>query len=84
MSAQIWLESGSPDTDVMVKLVDVYPDGYEALILDAGQRARFRDGDTERDELAVCDRVDPPLEEYAPGHQAACHHQRKVRKGDAG
>jgi peptide/nickel transport system ATP-binding protein len=47
-------------------------------------KARFRDGETERDELAVCDRVDPPLEEYAPGHQAACHHQRKVRKGDAG
>jgi len=47
-------------------------------------RARFRAGETERDELAVCDRADPPLEEYAPGHQAACHHQRKVRKGDAG
>jgi oligopeptide/dipeptide ABC transporter ATP-binding protein len=49
--------------------------------LEAG--ARFRDGETERDELAVCDRVDPPLEEYAPGHQAACHHQKKTRKGDA-
>jgi oligopeptide/dipeptide ABC transporter ATP-binding protein len=47
-------------------------------------KARFRAGETERDELTVCDRVDPPLEEYAPGHQAACHHQRKVRKGGAG
>ena len=47
-------------------------------------KARFRDGETERDELEVCDRVDPPFEEYAPGHQASCHHQRKVRKGDAG
>jgi len=46
--------------------------------------SRFRDGETERDELAVCDEVDPPLEEYAPGHQAACHYQRKVRKGDSG
>ena len=28
----------------MAKLVDVYPDGYEALVLDAPIRARYRDG----------------------------------------
>jgi oligopeptide/dipeptide ABC transporter ATP-binding protein len=49
-----------------------------------GARARFGAGETERDELAVCDRVDPPLEEYAPGHWAACHFQRKARKGVPG
>ncbi len=32
------------DTDFMAKLVDVYPDGYEALVLDAPIRARYRDG----------------------------------------
>ena len=32
------------DTDFMAKLVDVYPDGYEALVLDAPIRARFRHG----------------------------------------
>jgi predicted acyl esterase len=32
------------DTDFMAKLVDVYPDGYEALVLDAPIRTRFRDG----------------------------------------
>ena len=32
------------DTDFMAKLVDVYPDGYEALVLDAPVRARFRHG----------------------------------------
>jgi len=32
------------DTDFMVKLVDVYPDGYEALLLDAPIRARYRNG----------------------------------------
>ena len=32
------------DTDFMAKLVDVYPDGYEALVLDAPIRARFRNG----------------------------------------
>ncbi|MES2894462.1 MAG: CocE/NonD family hydrolase [Pseudomonadota bacterium] len=33
-----------PDTDFMAKLVDVYPDGYEAIVLDAPVRARFRKG----------------------------------------
>jgi hypothetical protein len=32
------------DTDFMVKLVDVYPDGYEAIVLDNPIRARFRHG----------------------------------------
>jgi hypothetical protein len=32
------------DTDFMAKLVDVYPDGYEALVLDAPVRARYRHG----------------------------------------
>ena len=32
------------DTDFMAKLVDVYPDGYEALVLDAPIRARYRGG----------------------------------------
>lgn len=32
------------DTDFVAKLVDVYPDGYEALVLDAPIRARYRDG----------------------------------------
>ncbi len=45
--------------------------------------ARWRDGKAPEDALAVCDRVDPPLEEYAPGHLAACHFQKKARKGGA-
>ncbi len=32
------------DTDFMAKLVDVYPDGYEALVLDAPIRTRYRHG----------------------------------------
>ncbi len=43
--------------------------------------SRYRSGEAREDALAVCDRVDPPLEEYAPGHVAACHHQRAVRLG---
>ncbi len=45
---------------------------------------RARSGQTPEDELSICDRVDPPLEEYAPRHLAACHHQKRVRRGGAG
>jgi oligopeptide/dipeptide ABC transporter ATP-binding protein len=45
---------------------------------------RFRAGETPEDELAVCDRTHPPLEEYAPGHRAACHYRRKTRRREGG
>ena len=41
---ELWVATDAPDTDFMVKLVDVYPDGYEAIILDTALRTRFRDG----------------------------------------
>jgi uncharacterized protein len=40
----LWAATDGPDTDFMVKLVDVYPDGYEALVLDSALRTRYRDG----------------------------------------
>jgi predicted acyl esterase len=42
--ADLWVETDAPDTDFMAKLVDVYPDGYEALVLDAPIRLRYRQG----------------------------------------
>jgi predicted acyl esterase len=44
VSAEVWGATDGPDTDFMAKLVDVYPDGYEALVLDAPIRARYRLG----------------------------------------
>ncbi len=38
------VSTDGPDTDFIVKLVDVYPDGYEALVMDQAMRLRFRDG----------------------------------------
>src|SRR5262249_5709083 len=42
--ADLWVETDAPDTDFMAKLVDVYPDGYEALVLDAARGLRYREG----------------------------------------
>lgn len=44
IDVELWVATDAPDTDFMVKLVDVYPDGYEAVILDTALRARFRYG----------------------------------------
>lgn len=41
---ELWVSTDAPDTDFMVKLVDVYPDGYEAIVLDSPIRARYRYG----------------------------------------
>jgi hypothetical protein len=44
LSAELWVATDGPDSDFVVKLVDVYPDGYEALVVDNIQRARYRHG----------------------------------------
>jgi predicted acyl esterase len=42
--AEIWLSSTAPDTDVIVRVSDVYPDGRSMLVMDYPQRARYREG----------------------------------------
>src|SRR5438046_804682 len=44
VTVELWAESDAPDTDFMAKLVDIYPDGSERLVLDSAIRARFREG----------------------------------------
>ena len=41
---EFWASTDGSDTDFMVKLVDIYPDGYEALVIDSALRTRFRNG----------------------------------------
>jgi predicted acyl esterase len=40
--ADIWFSTDVPDTDIVVRLTDVYPDGRSMLIMDGIARARFR------------------------------------------
>jgi len=44
LKADLTVSTDAPDTDFMVKLVDVYPDGYEALVNDGAFRLRYVDG----------------------------------------
>lgn len=44
LDVELWAATDGPDTDFMVKLVDVYPDGYEAIVIDCPIRTRYRHG----------------------------------------
>ena len=41
--AELFVSSTAPDTDFIVRVSDVYPDGRSILIIDYIRRARFRD-----------------------------------------
>jgi hypothetical protein len=41
LRAKIWIETDVPDTDVVVRLTDVYPDGRSMLVADGIVRARY-------------------------------------------
>jgi hypothetical protein len=42
--ARLWISSDSPDTDLFVKLCDVYPDGRSMNVCEGQLRTRFRRG----------------------------------------
>ncbi|MCH7988340.1 MAG: CocE/NonD family hydrolase [Planctomycetes bacterium] len=42
--AELSVSSSAKDTDFIVRITDVYPDGRSILIVDSIRRARFRDG----------------------------------------
>lgn len=41
--AQIWIETNVPDTDIVIRITDVYPDGRSMLVVDGIVRARYHD-----------------------------------------
>lgn len=45
--AKLYAATSARDTDWMVRLIDVRPDGYAALLCDGVMRARYRDPDRE-------------------------------------
>jgi predicted acyl esterase len=75
----LWVSSSALDTDFTAKLVDVYPHGYEMLLVDSILRVRFRDGfDRERPLVpGQPSRVSIPLPPisnlFAVGHRIGLH-----------
>jgi putative CocE/NonD family hydrolase len=46
ISASLWVSSDRPDTDFVVKMVDVFPTGYAMNVAEGQLRLRYRDGFT--------------------------------------
>jgi putative CocE/NonD family hydrolase len=44
VKAEVWLSSTARDTDVILRVSDVYPDGRSMLVMDYPLRARYREG----------------------------------------
>ena len=42
--ADLWVQSTAPDTDLILRISDVYPDGRSILLMDYPMRARYRNG----------------------------------------
>jgi len=81
VTVELYGATDGPDTDFMAKLVDVYPDGYEALILDAPIRTRYRNGRNPEDvkmmtpgapEKLVIDMWNTAIT-FEKGHRIALH-----------
>ena len=44
VTAEVWLKTNVKDTDLILRVSDVYPDGRSMLLMDYPIRARYRDG----------------------------------------
>ncbi len=44
VQAELYVASDAPDTDFIVRISDVYPDGRSMLLIDYVRRARYREG----------------------------------------
>lgn len=81
VKVELYAATDGPDTDFVAKLVDVYPDGYEALVLDAPIRARYRHGRMPDDIRMMTPNAPEKLEidlwptaiTFEKGHRLALH-----------
>lgn len=81
ITAKLFVSTSAEDTDFFVKLIDVYPNGYEALVRDQGTRLRFREG-TEKEVHSTPGEVHPLDVDlwstalvFNKGHKIAIHVQ---------
>lgn len=74
----LWVSSSAEDTDFLVRLVDVEPDGFAANVSEGIIRCRYRDGRNdswltpdEPVELEI--EMHPAAHTFLPGHQIRVH-----------
>lgn len=86
LEATLYLETDVPDTSYMVKLLDIYPDGYEAMIGQGVLMARYRDGFDSPKQMVPGEVAEVKIDlwstaiVFAPGHRVGVY----VTSSDAG
>ncbi|HOJ32640.1 MAG TPA: CocE/NonD family hydrolase [Candidatus Hydrogenedentes bacterium] len=53
VKVKLYVSSDAPDTDFTAKLIDIYPDGSEILMLDGIQRVKYRNGFEKAEPLPI-------------------------------
>ncbi|HEY96252.1 MAG TPA: CocE/NonD family hydrolase [Dehalococcoidia bacterium] len=75
--ADIWISSSAPDTDFVVRLIDIYPDGYMHNLCDGIIRARYRNSLKNPEWLKADEAYDLQIDLWSvahvfkPGHRIA-------------
>lgn len=77
VTADLWVSSSAPDTDFVVRLIDIHPDGFMQNICDGLVRARYRNSLSHPEWLTpgeACEvKVDlwSTAHQFQPGHRVA-------------
>ncbi|MDF3312205.1 CocE/NonD family hydrolase [Rhodococcus sp. T2V] len=77
-SATIWASSSAEDTDFIVRLIDVEPDGFAAKLAEGVIRTRYRHGTndswlTPGEPVELNVELDPVVHSFMPGHRVRVH-----------
>jgi uncharacterized protein len=83
LRAVLWASTTAPDTDFVVSLVDVWPDGYAQLVQQGIRRLAYRDGDRPAAAARSGEVYRLELDLAATGHLFAAGHVLRVEVASA-
>jgi putative CocE/NonD family hydrolase len=78
IGVRLWVGSSALDSDVVVKLIDVYPDGFAMNLSEAILRLRFRNGFERAEPLVPGQIYEVTLEPQPIGNLFAAGHRIRL------
>jgi len=79
MSAVVHLSSDAPDTDITVKLLDVFPDGRSMNMQEGITRVRYRDGFDRAHMMSAGKVYEVPVDLHATSWYLPAGHRLRVQ-----
>jgi len=83
VSARLWVSSSAPDSDFVVRLLDVHPDGMMHNLCDGILRARYREGWAEPRWLEPGAVYELPIDLWSTAHTVRAGHRLGVMVSSA-